>query len=193
MSCIGAGNQSVRTHQAYCKYESETTVARSRSLGTVYVFPPLLADVEGNPLEKLEPVMSGSGGIQEWSCHSAKSKKIQNSVKNSLRASGYRVVDFSEALSMREPHSVLMMSLFYTKPIALAEKKDVAETDMSVLTMVKTKTFGLDFNPASSQSYSNINAITYYSSESNTTDIEERTFQAILNRMGDQISGMLVL
>lgn len=64
---------------------------------------------------------------------------------------------------------------------------------MSILTMVKTKTFGLDFNPANSQSYSNINAITYYSSESNATDIEERTFQAILNRMGDQISGMLVL
>lgn len=175
-----------------CRYTAASRVTRSALPTKIYVFPTLLSDTKGNPKEKLTPSMNSSGGISDWSAPSAKSKLIRAQIERRLKDRGYQVVPFQEVLAMQVPHSILMVSSFYTAPVPIDNPKK-GQPDQCILTMIKASTFGLDLNPKNGKNLSNVDGATLFYSGQNVSQLEYESFSQLIGWLGDSVSGMVCL
>ena len=175
-----------------CRYTATSHVTRSALPTKIYVFPTLLSDTKGNPKEKLTPALDANGGISDWSAPSAKSKLIRGQIERRLQGLGYQVVPFQEVLAMQSPHSILMVSSFYTAPVPVDTPKK-GQPDQCVLTMIKASTFGLDLNPKNGMNLSNIDGATLFYSGQNVSQLELRSFSELASWLGDSVSGIVWL
>lgn len=184
-SCITATIPKAVDTKAYCRYTASSV---PQVPGRFFVFPPLLADPTGKPKENLTPVFDHSGEISDWTSSSPESLEMRSSVTNHLRKRGYTVVNFSEFVDMQEPHSIVAISLFYTDTIDV-DKKSSNEPDKMLMTMIRAKSFDLDLNPASARSVSDVDGATFFFSQSTPKEIESKSFKALLEWIGDNVSG----
>lgn len=175
-----------------CRYTATSHVTRSALPTKIYVFPTLLSDTKGNPEEKLTPAMDPNGGISDWSAPSAKSKLIRGQIERRLRSLGYQVVPFQEVLAMQIPHSILMISSFYTAPVPIDNPKK-GQPDQCILTMIKASTFALDLNPKNGRNLSNVDGATLFYSGQNVSQLEQQSFSELIGWLGDSVSGMVWL
>ncbi len=180
------------TAPTHLHYTAVSAVKRTAIPTTVYLFPPLLCDAKGKPKESLSPVEDPALGITDWVAPSAKSKTLRRQLENQFRSRGNRVVTFQDVLTSDDPHSILIVSSFYSVPQTVASPKP-GQADRSILTMVKTKTFGVDLDPANSRNIANIDGITFYDSTRNPADIEARSLEAGLSWLGENVSGVTPL
>lgn len=181
-----------KTGSALCSYTATSRVTRSALPTKVYVFPTLLSDTKGNPKEKLSPSLDPSGAITDWSAPSAKSKLIRGQIERCLRGLGYQVVPFQDVLAMQSPHSILMVSSFYTAPVAV-DNPNKGQPDQCILTMIKASTFGMDLNPKNGRSLSNVDGATLFHSGQNVRQLEQQSFSELSGWLGDSVSGMVWL
>lgn len=175
-----------------CRYTATSRVTRSALPTKIYVFPALLSDTKGNPREKLTPAMDPSGGITDWSAPSAKSKLIRSQIERRLKGLGYQVVPFQEVLAMQSPHSILMVSSFYSAPVPVDNPKK-GQPDQCILTMIKASTFGMDLNPKNGRNLSNVDGATLFHSDQNVSQLEQQSFSELIGWLGDSVSGMVWL
>jgi hypothetical protein len=182
-------------HQAglpLCRYTATSRVTRSVLPTKIYVFPTLLSDTKGNPKEKLAPALDPSGGITDWSAPSAKSKLIRGQIERRLKSLGYQVVPFQDVLAMQSPHSILMLSSFYTAPVPVDHPKQ-GQPDQCILTMIKASTFALDLNPKNGKNLTNIDGATLFYSGQNVSQLEQESFSELIGWLGDSVSGVAYL
>lgn len=187
-SCAVSPKRSVL--KTYCRYTAASAVERNALPDMVYLFPPLLADAKGKPLQSMSPVENADGSIADWRCPSEKSREIRAAMKHHLETNGYQVVDFATVRRMEAPHSILMLSSFYAKPVSLPVKKE-GDPDRSILTMIRAKTFDIDLNPATSRDISHIDGAVIYHSQIPEHRLEEKCFGLLLGWLGDNVTGYM--
>ncbi|MFT4175515.1 MAG: hypothetical protein QM627_02560 [Luteolibacter sp.] len=158
----------------------------------VYVFPPLLADAKGKPLQKMKPVTGPSGEVREWACPSDRSRRIREKIRRQLRDAGYQVVDFDRVTSMETPHSILVLSLFHAKPEPLKDAHPDGP-DRSMLTMIRARTFDVDLNPATARPISDVDGVTYFRASESPPELEEKSFRVLQTWIGENVSGFIDL
>jgi hypothetical protein len=177
------------TPRIYCQYQASSSQDLAEMSGKVFVFPPLLADAKGKPLESLSPVHDAEGGIKDWACSSERSRRIRKSVETALMEKGFQVVDFSEVIQMEKPHSVVILSLFYTKPVSIEPKKKDA-ADRCIMTMIRAKSFDVDLDMQKARAVSDVDGATYFLDSYQPQDLEERSLRSLIEWMGDDVSGV---
>ena len=175
-----------------CRYTASRQTTRSVLPTKIYVFPTLLSDMKGSPKEKLLPTLNASGGIVDWFAPSAKSKFIRGQIERHLSGLGYQVVPFQDVLAMQSPHSILMVSSFYTAPVPI-DKPKKGQPDQCILTMIKASTFDLDLNPKTGKNLANVDGATLFYSGQNVSQLEKDSFSELINWLGDSVSGMVWL
>ena len=190
-SCVTKPAES-KAGSPFCRYTATSRVSRSVLPTKIYVFPTLLSDTKGNPKEKLSPALDPSGGIIDWFAPSAKSKLIRDQIERRLSGLGYQVVPFQDVLAMQSPHSILMVSSFYTAPVPVDNPKK-GQPDQCILTMIKANTFALDLNPTNGKNLSNVDGATLFYSGQNVTQLEKESFSELINWLGDSVSGIVWL
>jgi hypothetical protein len=153
-------------------------VARSALPTKIYVFPTLLSDTKGKPKENLSPALDPSGAITDWSAPSAKSKLIRGQIERRLKGLGYQVVPFRDVLAMQSPHSILMVSSFYTAPVPVDNPKK-GQPDQCILTMIKASTFGMDLNPKNGRSLSNVDGATCFTPGKTSASWSSKAFRSL--------------
>lgn len=82
----------------------------------VYVFPPILVDQRGTPLEQLSYITKPNGAI-EWSPPTQVSAHIQQTIQQEYADYGYKVVDFERVSNMRHAHEILVINSTYSPAI----------------------------------------------------------------------------
>lgn len=174
--------------RTYCRYSASSPAPVSDLPSVVFVFPPLLADSEGKPVEALKPLFDDTGDIVDWQCSSQKAIKLRNIIQRELVRSGFRIADYQEVSTMKNPHSILMLSFFYTKPLT-AKDADEDGSEKCILTMVRAKTFDTDLNPATGRVVSTLDGVTFIESVDTQGELVEKTFRILLGHMGDNVSG----
>lgn len=180
------------TPPVYCRYTSLSAVERTAIPWYVYLFPPLPADAKGKPLQSMQPVTDGTGRVVDWRCPTESSRRIRATLERMLKEKGYTVVDFAGVTRMEVPHSILMISSFYTKP-APVESKDGKGPDRSLLTMVRAKTFDVDLDPAKGREVARVDGVTFYPSAVPVRDLETKSLAILLGLLGDTVSGYLAI
>lgn len=174
------------------QYTATSRIKRTSLPSRLYLFPPLLCDVKGKPKESLAPVEEPGLGIVDWVAPSAKSKKLRRQLENHFRASGNQVVSFQDVLAAETPHSILIVSSFYSAPLAVDSPKP-GQADKYVLSMVKASTFGVDLDPAKSRQLASIDGVTFFDSNRKPADIEGRSLGAVIRWLGDNVTGVTSL
>ena len=158
----------------------------------MYFFPPLLCDAKGKPKEVLTPVQDPALGIVDWVSPSAKSKKVRRQLEDYFRSCGNQVVSFQDVLAAETPHSILIVSSFYSAPLAVESPKP-GQADQYVLSMVKANTFGVDLDPAKSRKIASIDGVTFVDSTRRPADIEGKSLEAAIRWLGDNVNGVTSL
>mgnify|MGYP000536633986 CR=1 FL=1 len=178
--------------KASMRYSAASQVKRTSLPTMLYFFPPLLCDAKGNPRESLTPVEDPEKGIIEWASPSAKSRELRRQMEDYFRARGNQVVSFQDVLAADTPHSILVVSSFYSAPQAVDSPK-AGQPDEFVLSMVKASTFGVDLDPGKSRNLANIDGVSFFDSSRKPSDIELKSFEAAICALGDNISGVASL
>lgn len=169
-------------------YTAASAVKRTSLPSRLYLFPPLLCDAKGKPEQSLTPVEDPQLGIVDWVSPSAKSKRVRKQLEEYFRSFGNQVVSFQDVLAEKTPHSILIVSSFYSEPLSVEPPKP-GQADKYVLTMVKASTFGVDLDPAKSRSLASIDGVTFFDSAHLPADIEGRSLGAGIRWLGDNVSG----
>lgn len=146
----------------------------------------------GKPKEKLTALHDQTGKIIDWSASSSKSKLIRGRIERNLQTLGYQIVSFQDVLSMPAPHSILMVSSFYTEAQQV-DQPSKGKPDKCILTMIKANTFDLDLDPGKSKNLANMDGATSFYSDQKASDLEAESFSILINWMGDEVSGMCYL
>ncbi len=127
----------------------------------------------------------------DWRPPSDESRALRESASRSLKSKGYEVVEFKDVLGMSQPHSVLMVSLFYHKPSAgAAVGKDGRK---SILTMIKARTFDTDLTPSKSRAVSDVDGDTRFDVHTECATLVGKSFGILVGWIGDDVSGYMVL
>lgn len=79
-----------------------------------YVFPPLLMDADGVPVEQYINTVTDDGELL-WRAPSAVSEEIQKSIEQRLRTEEFQLVTFSDVQDMKSDHSILVVTPYYSK------------------------------------------------------------------------------
>jgi hypothetical protein len=188
VSCIPPDPKKFAT-QPLCRYTSVSQVKRSNLPTNVYVFPTLLSDAKGHPKEALTPLQNSKGGISDWSAPSAKSRLLRARIEQNLRTAGYRVVPFQDVLHMSRPHSILMVSSYYSAPVALTPGKP----EQCVLAMIKANTCDLDLAPGKNRVLANVDGASFFNSEQKVGEVELQIFSVLTSWLGENVRGMVYL
>ena len=173
-------------------YTAVSRLSRAQLPSKMYFFPPLLCDAKGKPKEVLTPVNDPALGIVDWVTPSAKSKKVRRQLEDYFRSCGNQVVSFQDVLASDTPHSILIVSSFYSAPLAVESPKP-GQADQYVLSMVKANTFGVDLDPAKSRNIASIDGATFVDSAHRPADIEGRSLESAIRWLGDNVNGVTSL
>ena len=173
-------------------YTAVSGINRANLPSRVYLFPPLLCDAKGKPRESLTPVEDPKRGIVDWVAPTATSRKVRRQLENYFRSRGNQVVSFQDVLAAETPHSILIVSSFYSVPQAVDAPKP-GQADKYVLSMVKASTFGVDLDPANSRALASIDGVTFFDSARKPADIEGRSLDSAMRWLGDNVSGVTSL
>lgn len=176
---------------ARCYYTVKSSVRESGIPHKVYLFPPLPADIHGKPSEKLVPLQDGHGNVCGWKPPSSLSRALRESAALSLRSKGYEVVEFKDVLGMNEPHSILVVSMFYHMPAAGVEAgKDGRKF---ILTMIRARTFDADLDLSRCHAVSDVDGNTRFEMHDDVNLLMKKTFGSLVWHIGDNASGYVVL
>lgn len=178
--------------QTSLHYTAVSSVKLSSIPTKVYLFPPLRCDAKGKPKESLTPIEDPKRGIVDWVSPSAKSKRVRRKLEGYFRSRGNQVVSFQDVLAADSPHSILIISSFYSAPLSVDPPKP-GQADKYVLSMVKASTFGVDLDPAKSRSLASIDGVTFYDSARKPADIEGRSLQSGISWLGSNVKGVTSL
>ncbi len=174
------------------QYSAAARTDGSGMPGMVYFFPPLLCDASGQPRETLAPVEDPERGIVDWVTPSAKSHKLRRQLEDYFRSRGDRVVSFEDVLAAEKPHSILIVSTFYSAPVGVENPKP-GQADEYVLSKMKASTFDVDLDPAKSRDVARIEGVTFFDSNRKPADIEVRSFDAAIRSLGENVSAVASL
>jgi hypothetical protein len=175
-----------------CHYTSVSRVKRASLPAKVYFFPPLLADANGNPKQQLRPILNRKGELAGWTNPSMKSILIEDRLKKNAKLRGYDVVPFGEVMTAQRPHSILIISSFYTEPNSLIATTP-RHPDQGQFTMIKASTFGLDLDPAHSRNLARIDGVTYFHASRRMEEIESKSLNVLMSWLGENVAGMVYL
>ncbi len=173
-------------------YTAVSRIKRERLPSRVYLFPPLRCDAQGKPRESLSPVEDPKLGIVDWAAPSATSKRVRRQLEDYFRSFGNQVVTFQDVLAAETPHSILIVSSFYSAPLSVDSPKP-GQADKYVLSMVKASSFGVDLDPAKSRQLASIDGVTIFDSTRKPADIEGRSLGAVIRWLGDNVTGVTSL
>ncbi len=175
-----------------CRYTSVSRVKRASLPAKVYFFPPLLADDKGNPKQPLSPILSGQGELADWASPSEKSKLIQDRLKKQATRAGFEVVPFQDVMTARRPHSILIISSFYTEPKAVVGGTP-RQPDQSQFSMIKASTFGPDLDPAKSRNLARVDGVSCFYADRKVEALESKSLEVLMSWLGDNVAGMAYL
>ena len=192
VSCASKQPPPVQAVKASMQYSAAARTDGSGMPGMVYFFPPLLCDANGKPRESLTPVEDPERGIIDWVTPSAKSRKLRQKLEDYFRARGDQVVSFQEVLAAERPHSILIVSSFYSAPVDVKNPQP-GQADEFVLSKVKASTFDVDLDPGKSRDVARIEGVTFFDSSHKPADIEVRSFDAAIRSLGENVSAVASL
>lgn len=175
-----------------CRYTAVSRVKRASLPAKVYFFPPLLADAKGNPKQPLSPILNRQGELADWASPSEKSKLIQDRLKKHAVRAGFEVVPFQDVMTARRPHSVLIISSFYTEPKAIVAATP-RQPDQSQFSMIKASTFGLDLDPAKSRNLARVDGVSFFHADRQVEALESKSLEVLMSWLGDNVAGMAYL
>ena len=175
-----------------CRYTAASRVERANLPPKIYFFPPLLADAQGNPKEAMKPQLSAQGEIVEWVTPTERSQQILERLKKGSRKGGFQVVSFQEVLAMRRPHSILIVSCFYSAPSA-AEATAKNSPDQRLLTMMKACTYDLDLDPRKSKNLAKVDGVSFFKADRKVDAIEAKSLEVLSAWLGENVTGMVYL
>ncbi len=173
-------------------YTAVSGINRTQLPSKMYFFPPLVCDAKGKPKEALTPIKDPQLGIVDWVSPSAKSRKMRRELEDYFRSSGNQVVSFQDVLAEETPHSILIVSSFYSAPLAVETPK-AGQADRYVLSKVKASTFGVDLDPAKSRNIASIDGVTFFDSTRKPAEIEGKSLTAAIRWLGENVNGVISL
>lgn len=191
ISCASKPPQ-VPVTKASMRYSAASRLNRTSLPTMLYFFPPLLCDAKGKPKESLTPVEDPERGIVDWVSPSATSRQLRRQMEDYFRSRGNQVVSFQDVLAADTPHSILIVSSFYSAPQAIDSPKP-GQPDKYLLSMVKASTFDVDLDPGKSRNIASIDGLSFYDSSRKPSGIESRSFEAAICSLGENISGVASL
>ena len=158
-----------------------------------YLFPSIRMSKSGSPIEKMSPLQGAGGGIEGWKAASARSSAMSRRVEESFRRAGHDLISFPQLLARSQPYSVVVVSTFYTDPSPIKNPVE-GGPDHTVTVKIKGVLFGLDLDPAQSQSVGTVLCTGFYSAEKD--DVKEVAGKLLVQAarsLGDQFEsfGML--
>lgn len=178
--------------KASMRYSAASQIKRTSLPTKLYFFPPLLCDAKGNPKESLTPVEDPERGIVDWVSPSEKSRQLRRQMEDYFRSCGDQVVSFQDVLAAETPHTILIVSSFYSAPQTVETPKP-GQADEYVLSMMKANTFGVDLDPAKSRNIASVDGVTFFDSTRKLAGIELKSFDAAIRSLGDNVSAVASL
>ncbi len=176
--------------RAQFSYTALCRTPRSALPYQIYFFPPLLSDNKGRPKQSMKPMVDSSGGITGWQTPSEKSQRFLGHLTRQATKSGYQVVTFKDVLAIKDPHSILIVSSFYSEPQQMKNTKP-GPPDQFFLCKLKGSTFDLNLNPATSRNIANVDGATVFYKHQDIHSIEQKSLEASASWLGDDVSGLV--
>jgi hypothetical protein len=158
----------------------------------VYVFPPLLSNMNGKPVEKLIAVESTNGGISDWRTTSPESVHLRKKISSVLQYQGYEVVSFEDLTSVKRPYSVLVVSTFYTNLTPVRNQQGELLHQAS-LTLVKGSLFDEKLDPKSKKEIIQVNGSLKIPAGKKFLYPIEKSMSETFSWFGDNCSGSKIL
>lgn len=177
---------------AVFQYSAVAGLANNKTPSKVYLFPPLRSDAKGNPVEPLKPVLGPEGEIIDWQASSGSSAALLRLMSQRLRALGFEVVDFKTVVNAKTPHSILIVSGFYSSEAVI---KDAAEGayDRSQTVMLKASVFDLNLDPKTKIDLLKVDGLMNYAAAKPPARPVERAFEETMRWFGDNVQGSVLL
>ena len=188
-SCAHSVGTPQQKESAYLHYQAKSANHPTGIPGRVYLFPPLLADRKGNPIEAMKPVNGPDGGILNWQAPNPASRKIAHDMQGNLKAIGYEVVGFEEVLETDQPHSILILSVLYSRPFAV-DSQGENTPDAGILTKISARTFDISLDPATARGVSDLDGLTLCRSEHASSEVLEQSLAMLVKWLGDNVAGV---
>ncbi len=190
-SCVSRAPTPVAARVTF-GYKALSAMQAKDTPSFVYVFPPLRSSQGGRPIEKLIPVTSASGAMEEWKTSSALSMNLKRKISSQLTTRGYRVVTFEELLAVRIPYSVIVVSSFYTRPYDV--KNEAGEvTDTATLVMIKASLFDANLDPKTKKDIITVDGLTKVPAGKEFPGVVDRTIRESFGWFADNANGTTLL
>jgi hypothetical protein len=178
----------VGSTQPFCRYTAVSAIARTDLPAKIYFFPPLLCDSKGTPQQVLKPKLGPDGALVGWASSSALSREIESTLKLRAAESGFEVVSFEDVLAAKQPHSILIVSSFYSASINVESPKE-GQLDHYILTMMKASTFDLSLDPSRSRMIGKSDGLSFFLSQDPISRLEAKSLSSLIPTLGDNVSG----
>lgn len=173
-------------------YDSLSAMEKTDLPKYVYVFPPLLSNMNGKPVEKLIAVESTNGGISDWRTTSPESVHLRKKISSVLQYQGYEVVSFEDLTSVKRPYSVLVVSTFYTNLTPVRNQQGELLHQAS-LTLVKGSLFDEKLDPKSKKEIIQVNGSLKIPAGKKFLYPIEKSMSETFSWFGDNCSGSKIL
>ena len=161
--CIGGAKESDVPDAGWVAIDitANASVVAKRMPRKAYIFPPLLMDVNGNPLEQYIQTTDADGGLV-WKTPSPVSLELQAGVEKRMKKEGFELVSFRTLQDAPHAHSVLIVTSYYTKHWENKVGKGRFETVNIVYVRLAGSTFPLDLDSTQKVDIFNQELLVFY-------------------------------
>jgi hypothetical protein len=135
----------------------------------VYVFPPLLMDGNGVPLEQYQYTVASDGGLV-WTAPSVNSGGIHARVMEKMEREGYELLSFNELQNEPADHSILVLTSYYTTHWENDVKGNKDASVHVVFVRLAGATFPASLDPKMKVDIFNQELIGFYNSSENEVE-----------------------
>lgn len=175
--------EEVAAHEVFVVVETLQSVRLGSLPRPLYVYPPLMINDQGQPMEQLSYAETTSGAI-DWVPPSALSVRWRTVLLGLFAKRGSQPVTFEAVTSMNNPHSILIVNAFYTPP--LRRSGDHPEAPLEIRTRIVGFTIDDSLDPSSRRNHFDVTTRSYFSDEADAPVAVSANFQAAFQRIGIQ-------
>lgn len=170
----------VRFDELQLRIRTQSSVPKAEMPTRVHIFPPLRSDKNGKPDQSYKAVDLPDGSI-EWHPPDQRSAQWLADLRLFLTNKGYEVVSFRELTLATEPHSILVINTYYSRPYRIGKGW---QTAYSVFVGTQGATYPVDLDPAGRRELFNQVATGFFFDEADYPVVPPRTLRAMVEAIG---------
>ena len=182
LACSSApkGPAPVAPSQLLLRLASHTELTVAKMPNQVYLFPPLLCDAEGKPEQSYLQAVREDGTV-DWLPPDEKSREWWGLLRSLFAEKGFEIVPYSAVLQSHRPHSILVVSAYYSRPYRIGGDGQAA---YSLFTRLAGDTYPVDLDPKLRRSAFNQIATGFFLARSKADAVPPLAYRSAISAIG---------